>query len=692
MRTEDLLVEIGTEELPPKALKKLSNAFADNLCAGLKQKELNYTDVKAYASPRRLAVVINAVDEKQQDKEVVKRGPALKAAFKEDGCASPAAEGFARSVGVSVDELETIKNDKGAWLAFKSFEQGKPLAELLPELVADALEKLPIPKRMRWSDFKHQFVRPIHWVVMLYGEDVVPCSFYGHESGRKSRGHRFHGPAELSIPQPNEYAVLLESEAHVIADFDQRKAAIKAQVEQAALDINGKAIIEDSLLNEVTGLVEWPRAVVGNFDKKFLDVPAEVLISAMQGHQKYFHVVDSNNKLMPNFITVANIESKNIESVKQGNERVIRPRLSDAEFFWEQDKKHSLASRVKQLETVVFQRKLGTLHEKLLRVEKLAEWLAKELKQDAEVAQRAAHLSKSDLMTEMVGEFPELQGIMGEYYALHDGENEAVAAAINEQYMPRFGGDDLPASVMGQIVAIADKMDTLVGIFGIGQAPTGDKDPFALRRAALGILRIIIEKALPLDLKALIDYSLEQFADKKLQGETAAQVFEFMLERLKRYYLDQNISVDVFESVRTLEPSKPHDFDLRVRAVSSFVKMEEAASLAAANKRIRNILKKAEEVSLGNIQTDLLSQKEERELYSTTNQLASKVETIADRGDYTEALATLAALKAPVDDFFDHVMVMDDDPAVRANRLALLNSLANLCSGVAELSVLKIDS
>ncbi len=618
-----------------------------------------------------------------------RRGPALAAAYAEDGCPTPAAVGFARSCGVEPEQLQTLETDKGAWLVYRSMQHGKATSELLPGIVEESLAKLPIPKRMRWGSSAVQFVRPVHWVVLLLGDEPVEAKILGLTAGRETRGHRFHHPGRLYLAEPSAYEPLLETEGHVIADFDTRRRAIRAQVEEAAARHGGIALIDEDLLNEVTGLVEWPVAVTGNFDMRFLEVPAEALISSMQGHQKYFPVVNARKHLMPHFVTVANIDSRDSDKVREGNERVIRPRLSDAAFFWEQDRKTPLHARVDSLKTVVFQKRLGTLYDKTLRVEKLAGTVASALGEDTAVAQRAAFLSKCDLMTAMVGEFPELQGIMGRYYAAHDGEPEAVAVALDEQYMPRFAGDNTPQSAAGQALAIADRLDTLVGIFAIGQPPSGDKDPFALRRAALSVLRTIIEHALPLDLLALLKDAAQDLPQDVQAGARVDDVFDFMMDRLRAYYADAGVAADVFEAVHVRRPARPYDFDRRVRAVNAFRALPEAESLAAANKRIRNILRQTEEPIPGTVEYAKLSEKSELALYEQLQTLRAQVTPLLDTGEYTEAMTQLATLRESVDAFFDDVMVMVEDADIRTNRLALLNTLSELFLRVADLSRLQ---
>ncbi|MGD8934506.1 MAG: glycine--tRNA ligase subunit beta, partial [Gammaproteobacteria bacterium] len=592
--SKDLLIEIGTEELPPKALQRLSDAFTDEIVDGLAGAGLETGEVQAYATPRRLAVLIKDVPAAQPDRDIERKGPSLKAAYDADGNPTKAVEGFARSCGVSVDALEQQATDKGTWLVFRAAEKGQPLARLVPAIVDQSLAKLPIPKRMRWGDSDAEFVRPVHWVVMMHGEDVIAGEILGVASSEKTRGHRFHASRDIALANAGEYADRLKSEGYVIAAIEERKQVIHDQVITTADELGGIAVIDDDLLAEVTALNEWPVAVAGEFDKEYLSVPAEALIKTMQDNQKYFPVVDADNQLKNFFITISNIESKSPEKVKAGNERVIRPRLADAKFFWEQDQKQPLESFGKELDKVVFQAKLGSIGDKTRRVAVLAENIASTLGANVQHAQRAAILSKCDLMTDMVGEFAALQGVMGKRYAQVGGEADEVATALDEQYMPRGASDGTPASVIGQILAISDKLDTLVGIFAIGQKPTGEKDPYALRRASLGILRTIIERELDLDLVQLIDTAAGLFSDKVDAASVTGEVFEFMLERLRAYYLDRNVPIDVFDAVSALKPSRPLDFDRRIKAVAAFRALPEAESLSAANKRVGNILKKAE--------------------------------------------------------------------------------------------------
>ncbi len=685
MSTKDFLVEIHTEELPPKALQKLSLAFADHIQQYLEKNQLDFGHVKTFATPRRLAVLIEQVQTQQANKVVQRKGPAVQAAFNEEGEATPAAQGFAKSCGVTVDQLETLESDKGSWLVFNAKQTGSSAIDILPDAITEALNKLPIPKRMRWGNRTAQFVRPVHSVIMLFGNDIINCEILDITAGRTTTGHRFHRAAKIDIPNAADYETLLEVEGKVIADFQRRRDAIKAQVEQAALSVNGDAAIDPALLDEVTGLVEWPVAVLGNFDKQFLEIPAEALISAMKSHQKYFHLL-RDGKLLPSFITIANIDSKNITTIQHGNERVIRPRLADADFFWNTDRNTSLLSELNKLKTVVFQNKLGTVYEKVIRVAELAEHIALAINSDADQAKRAAMLAKCDLMTEMVGEFPELQGIMGRYYALHDKENSAVAEAILEHYMPRFASDNTPPSTLGQVVSIADKVDTLMGIFSIGQIPTGDKDPFALRRAALGVLRTIIENQLTLDLSDLLKFSSKQLPTAN--KNTKLSVLEFMLERLKAYYHEMGYRPQVFEAVLATSPTAPLDFHARMQAIAEFEKSPAAESLAAANKRIANILRKNESDISVNIRPDLFETPQEKALFEALGKIEIEVDVAMQQSNYTAALTALSQLKDNIDGFFDDVMVMADDKVIRANRLALLSKLYQQFVKIADISKL----
>jgi len=631
---------------------------------------------------------------RQLDRSTERRGPALAGAFDKDGLPTPQARGFARSCGMEVEQLEHLTTDKGAWLVFRSQESGRSAAELLPGIVTQALAELPIPKRMRWGALKVEFVRPVHWAIMLLGEEVIDAEILGQRTGRKTRGHRFHHPSPISISSPRTYVSILETQGFVLADFSMRRAKIRNQVESAALRLGGEAILDEALLDEVTSIVEWPVPMTGNFESRFLEIPSEALISTMKGKQKYFPVVDANGKLLPHFITLSNIESREPDRVREGNERVIRPRLADAAFFWDQDRRQPLALRVDGLKGMLFQERLGTLYDKTLRISRLASTIATQLGSSSKNAERAAWLAKCDLLTDMVGEFPELQGIVGRYYAQHDGEIEAVAIALEEQYLPRFAGDVLPITLTGQAIALADRLDTLVGIFGIGSPPTGDKDPFGLRRTALGALRILIEGRLNLDLVALLTQAtmiFDQTAPHKLtQTNIVDQVYDFMMERLRVYFLDQGLQSDEFEAVVARRPNYPLDFYVRIHAVHSFRALPEAVSLVAANKRIKNILRQARETIPATVKDHLLTESAERILATQFRTLEQETSPLWEARDYQGALTRLAGLKGAVDTFFDEVMVMADDKAVRENRLALLKGIADLFLRVADISLLTI--
>jgi glycyl-tRNA synthetase beta chain len=686
---KDLLVEIGTEELPPRALRALSKSFTTEVVSGLGKAELSFNQVTRYATPRRLAIWITALASQQDDKKIERRGPALTAAFDESGNPSKAAKGFAKSCGVSVDDLDRMDNKKGSWLCFRSDQKGAMASELLPGIVSDALAKLPIPKRMRWGAGEAEFVRPVHWVILLHGEEVVPAEILGIRASHHTRGHRFHHPEALTILEPSNYARLLEERGYVMADFEKRKEKVREQITVKGKELGGEAVIDVDLLDEVTALVEWPVALAGSFEKRFLEVPHEALISTMEDNQKYFSVVDGEGHLMPHFITVANIESADPAKVIEGNERVIRPRFADAAFFWKQDRKQTLASRIESLKSVTFQKKLGSLYDKSGRVGILATEIAASMGADVKQVERAAQLCKCDLMTDMVGEFPKLQGIAGRYYAQHDGEPDAVAAALEEQYLPRQAGDSLPSHGVAQSLALADRIDTLMGIFGIGQKPTGARDPFALRRASLAVLRILIEGELDLDLQSLL-----QSAASGLQGKIEAKkapkdCLDYILDRLKAYYLDQGLSADVIDAVMAQRPTRPLDFDHRVRSVNLFQQLPEAGSLAAANKRIRNILRKVDGVLPTIVDPEHLIEPAENELFKNVHALESEVSILFDEGRYEPALLRLAGLRESVDKFFDDVMVMSDDEALKLNRLALLNSVGNLFLRAADLSRLQ---
>ncbi len=689
MATQDFLVELGTEELPPKALKPLSDAFTQGITKGLEDAGVSFGKVEAFAAPRRLAVRIRDLANAQPDKSVEKRGPAVQAAFDDAGNPTRALTGFATSLGITPDQLDTLETDKGAWVVYRTVEKGKPTVELLPELIDQSLAALPIPKRMRWGAHRTEFVRPVHWLIMLYGNKVIDTPVMNLKPGNKTRGHRFHCAKELIVPTPADYEVVLKQEGYVLADFAERREQIRAGVNALAeKEAQGKAVIDEDLLDEVTALNEWPVPLMGRFEERFLEVPAEALISSMKEHQKYFHVVDSNNRMLPLFITVANLESKDPAQVISGNEKVIRPRLSDAAFFYETDRKTKLEDRIEALKPIVFQDKLGSIYDKSVRVAALAGKIANAINGDPALAERAAMLAKTDLVTEMVLEFTDLQGIMGQYYATNDGEHADVAKALNEQYMPRFAGDDLPTTLTGCAVAIADRIDSLVGLFGINQPPSGTRDPFALRRASLGVLRIIIERQLPLDLQTVCEWAEQNFT-VLTENNTASTVVDYMLERFRAHYDEQGIGAEVYLAVHARRPTRPLDFDRRVKAVETFRQLPEAQALAGANKRVSNILTKQGGDSIGeSVNNALLQDASEKTLAAKVDELADKVLPLFEQGDYASALTSLANLREPVDTFFDEVMVMADDEAVRNNRLALLNRLRNLFLRVADISLL----
>ncbi|MDZ7752212.1 MAG: glycine--tRNA ligase subunit beta [Gammaproteobacteria bacterium] len=684
-----MLLEVGTEELPPTALKGLGEALARGFAAGLDKAGLAHGAVTMFATPRRLAVLVEDLERRQPDRETERRGPAVKAAFDADGMPTKAAQGFARSCGVPVEDLARVATDKGEWLAYTVHEQGQDATELLPAIAAAALDHLPIPKRMRWGERSAEFVRPVHWVLFLHGADVVPCRLLETPAGNTTRGHRFHHPAAITVDHPHHYRELLRAPGRVVADFDERRDTIRHQVEQAAGALGGRAEMDEALLEEVTALVEWPVAITGGFEERFLEVPHEALILTMKKNQKYFHLVDAEGRLLPHFITIANVDSPRPEVIKEGNERVIRPRLTDAMFFWEQDGKKTLAERVESLKSVVFQQRLGSIHAKSLRVAELAAAIAEDIGGDAALARRAGMLSRCDLMTEMVYEFPEMQGIMGRYQALRDSEPAELATAMDEFYMPRFSGDRLPGTVTGRAVSLAERLDTLVGIFGIGQRPTGDRDPFALRRAALGALRMLREEGLPLELRGLLEQARAGLGDLVTEADTVDAVYDFMLERLKGLYLEAGVGADVFEAVAAVAPARVADFDARIDAVTRFRTLPEAEVLAGANKRIHNILRKADVKPPDHVDVGLLQDPAERALAAATEEAATTVAPLLEAGDYATALARLATLRATVDTFFDQVMVMADDPAVRNNRLALLNRLGGLFLATADISRLQ---
>ncbi|WP_288533177.1 glycine--tRNA ligase subunit beta [uncultured Haemophilus sp.] len=688
MTTQNFLVEIGTEELPPKALKTLATSFADNVEAELNQAGLTFDKIEWFAAPRRLAVKVLNLATQQPSKEIEKRGPAVSAAFDAEGKPTKAAEGWARGCGITVDQAERIATDKGEWLVHRAKIEGQPTKNLLNGIVANALAKLPIPKPMRWADKTVQFIRPVHTVTMLLGDELIEGEILGVASARTIRGHRFLGEKEFEIQHADQYPQLLREKGSVVADFNERKAEILAKSQAKATALGGVADIEESLLEEVTSLVEYPNVLAAKFEERFLAVPAEALVYTMKGDQKYFPIYDKDGKLLPHFIFVSNINPEDPTAIIEGNEKVVRPRLTDAEFFFKTDLKQKLVDRLPRLETVLFQQQLGTLKDKTDRIEQLAGEIAKQIGADEAKAKRAGLLSKCDLMTNMVFEFTDTQGVMGMHYARHDGEDEEVAVALNEQYMPRFAGDELPKSLVASAVALADKFDTLTGIFGIGQAPKGSADPFALRRAALGALRIIVEKNLPLDLEDLVKKSAALFGDKLTNKNVVADVVDFMLGRFRAWYQDEGIAVDVIQAVLARRPTRPADFDARVRAVSHFRTLDSAEALAAANKRVSNILAKAD-AAIGEINLTACVEPAEKALAEAVLALRTEVQPLIAKGDYTAVLDKLANLRAPVDNFFDNVMVNAEDPALRQNRLAILNTLQGLFLQVADISLLQ---
>jgi len=690
---KDLLVEIGTEELPPKALRSLMDAFGLALEAGLDEARLAHGPVHAYASPRRLAVIVEKLDASQEGRTTSQKGPPVAIAFDADGNVATAGQAFADKCGVAVEELGRTKTDKGEWLSCDLVEAGKKADELVPQLVEAALASLPIPRRMRWGAGDAEFVRPVHWVVLLHGSKAIKAPIMGIAAGNKSRGHRFHSTKPVVIRSPADYLQALESDGRVIADFARRRELVQKGVEALAKSAGGVVVDGESLFDEVTALVEWPVPIVGSFDEEFLALPREVVISTLTGHQRYFPVADKNGELLPRFITVANLESTDPDQVRDGNERVIRPRLADAAFFWDSDRRMTLAARQEALRDVVYQRGLGSLYDKSARTAALAETIAGGLDVDAATAQRAASLAKCDLLSGMVGEFPELQGTMGRYYAMSDGEPQGVADAIAEHYLPRYSGDALPAAIDGQILAVADKLDTLAGAFSIGKTPSGNRDPFGLRRAALGIVRILIECSLDLDLKALIDTAVAAQPKSKIEAdELSVSLYAFISERLRRYFLDRDKSLapETFDAVLVRRPDSLVDFERRVSAVQAFIKLEPAASLAAANKRIANMLKKAEQAVDVAVKEKLLSDPAEQALWSALGAARMAVTPLLEAREYATALTTLAGLRETVDRFFDDVMVMTEDKATRNNRLALLAEVRALFLDVADISRLSI--
>lgn len=685
----DVLFELGTEELPPKSLLTLSRSLGQLVDEGLAKAGIRHGGIEPYASPRRLALLIREVAVSQPDQEVERRGPAANAAFQADGSPSKALEGFLKSAGASVGDLLTLETDKGAWVAVRQVVKGVETREFLPELFRQALAGLPIAKRMRWGNGTAEFVRPVHWVVLLFGAEVVPTEILGVETGRTSRGHRFHCKTAIEFKVPTDYLETLEHSGFVIADFDRRRAAIRRQAEEAAASVGGVAVIDADLLDEVTALVEWPVPVLGNIEARFLTLPAEVLITTLQANQKYFPIRARDGRLLPHFITFSNLASSRLETVREGNERVVRPRLSDAEFFWNLDRKRTLESRVDDLANVTFQKVLGSLLDKTHRVVHLSGAIARKLDVDAALAERAARLAKADLLTTMVGEFPELQGTMGRYYAAAEGEPSAIAEAIEEQYLPKVSGGDLPSTPVGQVVALAEKLDTLTGIFSAGLIPTGDKDPYALRRAALGVIRISIEGGLDLDLAHWVSEALSPLTHAFDRDKTCELVLNFIHDRLRGYLVERGARPDEFDAVLGVNPQSLVDFERRLAAVRDFRMLPEAESLSAANKRIRNILRKSEEPRVATVDESILQDPLEKTLLQAARDAREATTTLLAEGHYGAALKRLASLREPVDAFFEGVMVMADDPALKANRIGLLSIIEGLFLDIADISRLQ---
>lgn len=691
---DDFLVEIGTEELPPKALRTLMDAFRDKLLAGIDDARLPRGEAQAFASPRRISVLIDSLAARQEDRSVEQKGPPTKVAFDKEGNPTPAALAFAKKCGVDVADLDKRTTDKGEWLAFERVEQGKGIDELLPAIIESSLSALPIPRRMRWGAGDAEFVRPVHWVVLMHGEKVVNATVMGIKAGNQSRGHRFHASGPISIPSAKDYLAVLETDGYVIADFERRREQVESGVKAAAAESGGQIVDGERLYDEVAALVEWPVPILGSFDDQFLGLPKEVVISTLTGHQRYFPVADANGTLLAKFVTVANLASKDPNQVRDGNERVIRPRLADAAFFWDSDRQRTLASRVDNLRDVVYQQGLGSVFEKSQRVAALSTWIAEKTDADASSAARAAELAKCDLVTGMVGEFPELQGIMGGYYAAADGEDEAVSVAIADQYRPRFAGDGLPSSRVGQIVAVADKIDTLAGVFSLGKKPSGNRDPFGLRRSALGVVRVMIEGGLDVDLNALIAEAVRLQPKGKLDAEDVSDaLYTFITDRLRSYFLDRDsgLGVETIEAVMVRQPHSLLDFDRRLAAVQTFTRLEQAGSLSAANKRIANILRKADDFDLSAVSKKLLEDDAEIALFNALENARQKIAPKLAVGNYAEVLNDLADLRDPVDHFFDEVMVMTDDERIRNNRLALLSDLRALFLNVADISRLSLS-
>ncbi len=691
MSRDDLLIEIGTEELPPKALRSLMDAFTQGVVGGLAAARLEHGEVTPYASPRRLAVLVKKLVAGQEDRQTEQKGPPVSVAIDDDGGLTGAGQAFARKWGVDPDKLDRIKTDKGEWIGCTVVEKGQSAAELIPGIVEKSLADLPIPRRMRWGDRNTEFVRPVHWIVLLHGSKVIKASILDIAAGNKTRGHRFMSSGQIKIDKPSTYASTLEKDGKVIASFDKRRDKVKKGAEAAAKKVKGEIVDGESLYDEVTALVEWPVPVTGSFEDKYLELPREVVVSTLTSHQRYFPIADSDGQLMARFVTLSNLKSSAPARVRDGNERVIRPRLADAAFFWDNDRRTALSARLSKLREVVYQQGLGSLGDKSDRVNTIARWIARSLEVDSLALERAATLSKCDLLTDMVGEFPDLQGIMGGYYAQHDGEPEAVATAIAEHYLPRFAGDDLPATLDGQILALADRMDTLAGVIAIGKKPSGNRDPFGLRRAAVAVVRLLVECKLDLSLAELIHVAVDAQPSRADNDAVADELYSFITERSRRYFLDRDatLATETFDAVLARRPTSLVDFESRLSALKSFLKLKEAASLAAANKRIANILKK--ESTEATVDAALLTDPAETALADALGTAQNQTAPLIAARDYGQALTQLAALRDPIDRFFDDVMVMADDPAVRSNRLALLREVRALFGDIADVSRLAID-
>ena len=694
-----ILFELGCEELPPKSLKPLRDALQASVTEQLNEAEISFDSIKAFAAPRRLALQIQGISDKQPDRSEQKRGPAIKAAFDAEGNPTRAAMGFAKGLGIEASELITINTDKGDYVGYEQVIHGQATTELLAAIFQTALDNLPIAKRMRSGASRNEFVRPVQWAVLMQDSTVIDATIQGHQTGTQTRGHRFHSPNYHEIAHANDYEELLGG-LKVVADFDKRQMLIKNQVKALADEVNADAIVPQDLLDEVTALVDFPIALRASFEPRFLQVPQEALISTMQADQKYFCLTDKAGKLQPYFIFITNIESKDPNQIIEGNEKVVRPRLADAEFFFLQDQKQPLFALTESLKTRVFQDKLGTIWEKSERIAKLAAFIAALMQQqgqqiDIDETVRAGILSKADLASSLVGEYPELQGIAGTYYARLNNEPEAVAASLEEQYLPKFSGDVLPQTPIGICLALADRLDTLVGIFAIDQAPTGSKDPFSLRRSAIGILRILIEKQLPINLVALVEQAIKGYSDaegSKIEkmGDTFTQVMAFLNSRYRAMYTEQGVSVDTIQAVQAINPHMPLDFDQRIRAVQAFSELSQASMLADSNKRVANILAKSEVSVADTVDEALLSESAEQSLYASVLQAQTAVKPLLEQADYTQVLQTLASLDEPLTQFFDNVMVNSEDAALKNNRLALLKQVRALFLTVADISELQL--